>query len=77
MRHILSREDYINPVAQLDKVSDVENMLNFLLQMLWFNIPFSDHDDSSTVLDMNWRGRQFMLEVFSKMHYCAIIKHVI
>jgi hypothetical protein len=66
--HILSQEDYINLVAQLDNISDAKNLLNFLLWLLWFDdMSFlSNHSDSSTV-DMNWRGRQFMCEVFSKM----------
>ena len=59
IRLILSKEDYINTVAQLNQVSDAINLLDFLLAMLLDDFPFSD----ST---MNWRGRRFMLEVFSK-----------
>jgi hypothetical protein len=64
--HILSREDYINPVAQLDQASDAKNLLDFLLTILEYDVPFSNR--RSSIVDMNWRGRQFMLEVFAKMH---------
>ena len=63
IRLILSKEDYINAVAQLNQVSDATNLLHFLLVMLVDDFPFSDQKDSSTI---NWRGRRFMLEVFSK-----------
>lgn len=67
VHHILSGEDYITSVAQLDKVSDAKKLLDFLLTMLEFGVPFSNQN-SSMAGDMVQRGRQFMLEVFSKMH---------
>ena len=73
--HILSGEDYIKPVAQLDKVSDAKNLLDFLLEMLQFDVPFSNQN-SSMAVDMVQRGRQVMLEVFSKMHIVPSFKNM-
>ena len=62
--HILSTEDYINNVAQLDNVSDANNLLDFSLTVLENFFPFSDRHSSRAQKD----PRRFMLEVFSKMH---------
>jgi hypothetical protein len=66
MNDILSRENYINLAAQLDDVSDAENLLDFIRNWLQ-NHPLSNQDDLDTP-DMNRRARQFMLAVISTMH---------
>ncbi|KAF8344367.1 hypothetical protein F5887DRAFT_918167 [Amanita rubescens] len=75
LRCILSREDYIDHVlAQLHKVSDAKDLLDFLQ----ISLPIIDYvDDDYSVSeeylsqqgsDMNLRGRRLTLAVFSKMH---------
>ena len=64
--HILSTEDYINTMAQLDKVSDAEGLLDFFLTVLGRRFPFSDWHSWAKVGHKN--QSRFMLEVFSKMH---------
>ncbi|KAF8339466.1 kinase-like domain-containing protein [Amanita rubescens] len=44
--HILSREDYINTVAQLDRASDAENLLDFLLAMLEYDLILNQHSST-------------------------------
>ncbi len=73
LRYILSREDYIDHVAQLHEVSDAKNLLDFLQTSL----PIVDYDgdfpspeefECLEDSDINRRGRRFTLAVFSKMH---------
>ncbi len=63
MNEILSRENYITLAAQLDDVSDAENLLDFIRQ--WLHS--LSNQDLATV-DMNRRARRFMLAVISRMH---------
>ena len=62
MIKLFSREDYVSFAAQLTDVSDVKNLLDFILHML--------HDPRLTnlngVVDIKGRARRSMLKVITK-----------
>ncbi|KAF8339468.1 hypothetical protein F5887DRAFT_459142 [Amanita rubescens] len=65
MKEILSKNNYIYLVAQLDHVSDAENLLNLIRHWLQ-NHSLLNHDPAN--VDMNRRARRLMLAVISRIH---------
>lgn len=63
MQSLLSTDDYTSAVEQLQKVSVVENLLDFILKLLRYrHLP-----DLDGTIAVNQRARGFMLKVFEKM----------
>jgi hypothetical protein len=63
MNEIMSRNDYINLIAQLVHASDTKTLLYFMLYK------FHDHSLSNRdflATDLNWRVVRFLLKVVSK-----------
>ena len=60
---ILSTENYMNFVVQLDDVSDAKNLLDFTWQWL-----YSLSNRGLATVDMDRRASRFMLAIISRMY---------
>lgn len=64
MTEILSREDHVTLVAQVEQASNAKNLLDFIPHMLHHYSGSSSHASFT----MNTRAKQFMLGVIEEMH---------
>ena len=64
MWKLLSREDYVSVIGDLNQASDAQNLLDFMLYLL------RDHrllNQDPTGVNINQRARRFMIKVISKI----------
>ena len=65
MYKLLSGEDYLSGAAKLDRTSDSQNLLDFILHMMLRYRLLPNYQDES--VDFHRRGRRFMFKIISKM----------